>query len=123
MPTFTATIWLALALAASIAGNAWQLWHAGVERGSAQGTTDRCVDTNAGERAVIARLTADKAACEAGATVDELQRRTLLADRATAVAALTKAEAAARAAQRQRTDATPECRAWAVTPSCVEPDR
>lgn len=114
--------YLAIALAASIAGNAWQLHHAGLKSGEAKGTVQTCTDTNAGERAVIERLTADKAACEAGARVDDMMRRTALESRDDALAALAIADAAARAAQAAA-NATPECRAWAAMPSCVEPDR
>lgn len=114
--------YLAIALAASIAGNAWQLHRAGLKSGEAKGTVQTCTDTNAGERAVIERLTADKAACEAGARVDDMVRRTVLAGRDAALAALARVDATARAAQAVA-NATPECRTWAVTPSCVEPDR
>ena len=114
--------YLALALALSIAGNAWQLHRSGVTSGAANGVVHACTETNAGERAVIERLTADKAACEAGARVDDMMRRTALESRDDALAALAIADAAARAAQAAA-NATPECRAWAATPSCVEPDR
>lgn len=122
MPTFTLSAYLAIALALSIAGNAWQLHHSGVKSGEAKGTAQTCTDTNAGERAVIKRLIEDKAACEVGARVDEMLRRTVLASRDAALIALARADAAARVAQAAA-NATPECRAWAEAPSCVEPDR
>lgn len=107
---------LAIALAISIAGNAWQLYHAGKATGTCAGTVDRASDANAGALATIDALKQSNAECYAGRIFDRAAASKALADRE---ASRAKADADYRKARAELAGRlASECRDWAAQPAC-----
>ncbi len=119
---------LALALIASLLGNAWQYRHAGELEASAKGQQqtatataggqlDRAGDANAAATAAIATLQQRLNECEAQLVVGQVFAKAALAGVTLDHDQIARELVAARARLAEAT-ATGECRDWAAQPSC-----
>ena len=108
--------YLAIALAASIAGNAWQLHRAGLKSGEAKGDTAVVTDANASCAAALQTLQETVAEQVAGRVFDRAKALRAMTDREADVAKLTRAHERDVAALAVRLAG--ECREWAEQPAC-----
>lgn len=110
------THYLAIALALSLAGNAWQLHHAGVKSGERAGDVAVVENANAGGQAAVEALQDALADSYVGRIFDRAE--------AAKAAAARDAERAGLQRQHDREVASlaarlaGECREWAMQPAC-----